>query len=104
MNIKRVINYIGAMVIVEGLLMLLPFIVSLIYGERNGIYFIQCAILLLIVGVILQRFFKSDERFYSAEGFVTVALGWIILSICGALPFFISKEIPSFVDSVFEIH
>lgn len=102
MNIKRVINYIGAMVIVEGLLMLLPFIVSLIYGERNGIYFIQCAILLLIVGVILQRFFKSDERFYSAEGFVTVALGWIILSICGALPFFISKEIPSFVDSVFE--
>lgn len=102
MNIKRVINYIGVMVIVEGLLMLLPFIVSLIYGERNGIYFIQCAILLLIVGVILQRFFNSDERFYSAEGFVTVALGWIILSICGALPFFISKEIPSFVDSVFE--
>ena len=50
----------------------------------------------------IQRFFKSDERFYSAEGFVTVALGWIVLSICGALPFFISREIPNFVDCVFE--
>ena len=102
MNIKRVINYIGSMIVLEGMLMLLPFIVSLVYGERKGIYFIQCAILLFVVGAILQRFFKSDERFYSAEGFVTVALGWIILSICGALPFFFSEEIPNFVDAVFE--
>ena len=102
MNIKRVFNYIGSMVIVEGVLMLLPFIVALIYKEASGIYFIECAILLVVIGVILQRFFKSDERFYSAEGFVTVALGWIVLSICGALPFFISREIPNFVDCVFE--
>ena len=102
MNIKKVINYIGMMVTVEGLFMLLPFIVSLIYSEENGIYFIQCAILLFVIGAILQRLFKSDEKFYSAEGFVTVALGWIILSICGALPFFFSGEIPNFIDAIFE--
>ena len=102
MNIKRVINYIGTMIAVEALLMLLPFIVSLIYNEESGIYFIQCAIILFIVGAILQRFFMSDDKFYSAEGFVTVALGWVVLSACGALPFFVSKEIPNYVDAVFE--
>ena len=103
MNIKKVINYIGSMMMLEAILMILPIVVSIIYNEIAGKYFLYIGVCLFIIGYILYKIFKAeDDKFYSAEGFVTVSLGWIILSICGALPFFVSKEIPDFIDSLFE--
>ena len=102
MNIRRVINYIGTMIFIEGIFMILPLIVSFIYKENSGMYFAVFSLALMALGYILQRVFKKDDKFYSAEGFTTVALGWIVLSIFGALPFYISREIPSYIDSVFE--
>lgn len=102
MNIKKVLNFIGSMVMLEGIFMILPFIVSLFYHEANGEYFIIFAIILFALGFILQKLFVADEKFYSAEGFVTVALGWIVLSVLGALPFYFSKSIPNFIDALFE--
>lgn len=102
MNIKRVINYIGIMIVVEGILMLIPYLVSIIYHESVGRYFIYISLPIMLLGFLLQNIFKIDDKFFSAEGFVTVALGWIILSILGALPFYFSKVIPSFVDAIFE--
>ena len=102
MNIKKVINHIGLMMILEALFMVLPFIVSLIYKEPAGRYFLYSIAILLVIGIILNKLFVSDNRFFSAEGFVTVALGWIVLSIFGALPFYLSKEIPNYIDALFE--
>lgn len=102
MNIKKVLNHIGIMMILEAILMIIPFIVSLIYNESVGIIFIYCIIVLLIIGFFLFKFFVSDNKFYSAEGFVTVSLGWIVLSLFGALPFYFSREIPNFIDALFE--
>lgn len=102
MNIKKVFNYIGAMMMIEAALMILPFIVSLIYKESVGIYFIIVAVILFAIGFLLNRMFVADNMFYSAEGFVTVSIGWLILSLFGALPFFISGEIPHYIDAVFE--
>ena len=45
----------------------------------------------------------KDSRFYAREGFVAVALSWVVMSILGAIPFIISGEIPSCIDAVFEI-
>ena len=102
MNIKKVINHIGSMMILEAIFMIFPLIVSLIYNEVAGKYFFYCIIVLLLFGIILLKAFVSDSRFFSAEGFVTVSLGWIVLSIFGALPFYLSKEIPSYIDALFE--
>lgn len=102
MNFKKVINHIGIMMILEAIFMVLPLIVSFIYKESVGKYFIITIILLITLGFLLYKFFTSDNLFFSAEGFVTVSLGWIVLSIFGALPFFLSGEIPSFIDALFE--
>ncbi|MBP3200784.1 MAG: TrkH family potassium uptake protein [Lachnospiraceae bacterium] len=103
MNIKKVISFIGIMMMIESILMILPFIVSIIYKESDGKYFSYVGLPLLVIGFLLYKFFKTDDdKFYSAEGFVTVSIGWIVLSVCGALPFCISKAIPNFIDSLFE--
>lgn len=102
MNIKKVINHIGLMMMLEALFMFLPLIVAFIYNESSGKYFIYTILILFIIGLGLYRVFVSDNRFFSAEGFVTVSFGWIVLSIFGALPFYLSGEIPNFIDALFE--
>lgn len=102
MNIKKVLNYIGIMMMLEAMLLVLPLIVSIIYKESSGLSFIYVGIPLFAIGFLLYKLFASDDKFYSAEGFVTVALGWFVLSIFGALPFVVSKEIPNFLDALFE--
>ena len=102
MNIKKVTTYIGFMMMIEACFMLLPFIVSLIYGEENGRYFIYTGFVLFVLGFFMNRLFIKDNTFFSAEGFITVALGWIILSFFGSLPFYLSKEIPRYIDALFE--
>lgn len=86
----------------EATLMLFPFICSIVYREKVGIYFLFVAIFMAVIGALLSKIFTSDIRFYSAEGFITASLGWVVLSLFGSLPFFLSKEIPSFVDALFE--
>lgn len=102
MNFKKVIKYIGNIFILEAILMLFPFFVSIIYNENNGKYFIIVAFTIAIFGFILRHIYNTDSNFFSAEGFVTASLSWIILSILGALPFYISGEIPNFIDAIFE--
>ncbi len=102
MNIKRVVNFIAGLIVLEGILMIIPYIVSIIYNEPIGRYFIFIAAFMILIGIMIQQLFKTEERFYFAEGFVIVALGWVSLSIFGALPFYLSKTIPSFIDALFE--
>ena len=103
MNIKKVLNLIGEMLKIEALCMVLPFICGLIYRERSTIHFLVVGSLTFAIGRILSHANVKDAKFFSAEGFVTVALGWVFLSIFGALPFYLSNQIPSFIDAVFEI-
>ena len=42
------------------------------------------------------------QNFYAREGFVTVGLVWISMSLLGALPFVLSGDIPNYLDAVFE--
>ncbi len=102
MNYKMVIHTTGQILGVGAICMLLSAGVSLIYQEAAAIWLIISA---LIAGTLFftSRFFKpKDTVFFAKEGLVTVSLSWIILSLIGALPFFLSREIPSYIDSVFE--
>lgn len=103
MNVGIICYVLGWIIRVEGLFMLLPLLVSVIYKERNGLYFLVCALAAILVGHVMTRKKPVRKSFYAREGFITVALGWIVMSLIGAMPFYLSGEIPSFVDAIFEI-
>lgn len=103
MNYRIVLYILGKVIIFLGLFLMLPFIVALVYREKVGIYFLIPAICAILIGLAVSYKKPKDRRFYAREGFVVVALSWIIMSIVGAIPFFISGEIPNMIDAVFEI-
>lgn len=98
-----IIRYILCRVIeLTGILLLFPCIVAVIYREKQGFVFLIMAVCCLAVGNIGKRCRPKSTVFYAREGFVTVSLSWIIISLIGALPFFLTGEIASYVDALFE--
>lgn len=103
MNRNMVFYIIGNIVKIEALLMLLPMFVSLYYGESAVYAFAITIMIAMVFGFALTLIFKPKNTvIFAKEGFIVVALAWVILSLVGALPFFISREIPNFIDAVFE--
>lgn len=102
MNYKMVFHTIGQILKVEAALLVLPLIVNFIYREPNFLAFILPIGLLLGVGILLTIKKPQKTTIYAREGFVIVGLSWIIMSLFGALPFIISREIPNFFDAFFE--
>lgn len=103
MNFKMIRYITGQLLIAESALMLLPFAVTLIYGEFSNIWaFLIPIAILAVIGLLMISFKPKDKTLGAKEGFVTVGLSWIILSIFGALPFVISGLIPNFIDAFFE--
>ena len=100
---KSMIRYILCKVLqFEGVFLLLPCIVSLIYKEREGIIFFALGVCVFTLGTLGSFFKPVSTVFYAREGFVTVSLSWILLSLVGAIPFVLTKEIPNYVDALFE--
>ncbi len=100
---RRFIGYIlGWICIFQSVFLVIPYMVSLFYKEESGAACLISSGICLIVGGLLT-FKKPKERFfYAKDGFACVALGWIVLSLTGALPFIISGEIPDVFDALFE--
>lgn len=103
MNRRMVLYTVGTVIKIEAALMAFPLIVSLIYREACVWDFLISIAVALISGFALTIIFKPGSKvIYAKEGFVIVALAWVALSAVGALPFYISKEIPSYIDAFFE--
>ncbi|MBE6704402.1 MAG: TrkH family potassium uptake protein [Ruminococcaceae bacterium] len=104
MNRKLVFNYLGRICASVGALMIVPIICALCYREY-GCLIVFCATALLSLGIgwLLTRFCKpSNDLLYAKEGFAIVALAWVFMSLLGALPFFVTGEIPNYIDAFFE--
>ena len=86
----------------EALFLALPCLVGIIYGEKSTVYFLMVIAGCLAVSLIGRRFKPESKVFYAKEGFVTVSLSWILLSLVGALPLYMSGEFPSYIDALFE--
>lgn len=98
----RVIGCIvGYALIIEGCLLFLPLIVDLIYGEHVAHAYLLTIITCILCGTLLSTL-KSDHCYFAKDGLIAVGLTWLVVSIFGGLPFFFTKEIPSFVDCFFE--
>lgn len=104
MNRRMVIYRVGQILELEAALLLIPLAVAAIYFEwKIVICFIVSAAAALVPGVLMRLIFKPDNQMmYAKEGFSIVTLAWILLSVFGALPFFLSREIPNYIDAFFE--
>lgn len=102
MNRKMILHILGKMIGVEGLLLLLPALVGLIYQEKCAIYFVITAVLLAVIYLLTGRKKPENTMFYGRDGLVIVSSAWILWSLFGALPFFLSGSIPNYMDAFFE--
>ena len=105
MNYKLLGKILGKIMILEGVLMLAPAAVSIIYSEGlwNYLAFFIPMAALVGIGVLLQQVKPARTYIYQKEGFALVALVWIVMTLFGAVPFVINGDIPNYVDACFEI-
>lgn len=101
MNHRMIIRTLGLIVLCVAALMLLPLIAGLCYGE-NVRHFILTILLAIILGSSMLLIKPKNGRLTAKDGFMIVALGWIVLSMLGALPYVISGDIPNYIDALFE--
>lgn len=103
MNKRLIIYILGWVLIVEGVAMQLCTITSLIYREHEGIYFFLTGLGAVTAGVLAVKIKKPKNMvLYQKAGFAATALSWILMSLVAALPFFLSREIPNYLDAFFE--
>lgn len=102
MNIRIITYFLGWVLGIEGALMVIPCIIALIYQETSGFYFAGVGVFCVACGWLMAHKRPKNSVFYAKEGFVAVALSWIVLSFFGAMPFFLSSEIPRLEDALFE--
>ena len=103
MNKRLIIYILGWVLIVEGVAMQLCTITSLIYREHEGIYFFLTGLGAVTAGVLAVKIKKPKNMvLYQKAGYAATALSWILMSLVAALPFFLSREIPNYLDAFFE--
>lgn len=103
MNYRMVCTTVGKMLIAEAVLLLLPLGVAFYYQESGTpTAFLVTAALLLGLGLLMGVKKPRHRRIYAREGFVIVAISWILISAFGALPFVFTRAIPNPIDAFFE--
>ena len=103
MNVKMIGKYLGRILTLNSLCMVPPLFIGLFLGEFESFWSFLVAIgAQMLVAILLMLVPVKDKTIYAKEGMVIVALSWIFISLFGALPFYFSRSIPSFVDALFE--
>ena len=105
MNYKMMGRFLAQILFIEAFFMLPALFISLYCGESMAVngFVISLAVAAGIAGILYLICRGAPSAFYAKEGMVCVGLSWIVLSLVGCLPFYISREIPSYVDAFFEI-
>lgn len=105
MEYRKLGRILGKIMLLEGILMLAPLAVSLIYKESfiHILAFLFPIVVLTALGFLLQIPKPERHNLYQKEGFALTAMVWIIMTLFGAIPFVINGAIPNYVDACFEI-
>ncbi len=104
-NYKVILNFIGFLLIIDGIAMMLGVPFSIYYGDSDVPVLLLTGSGVSISGLILYYFTKNkntNKEITKREGYIVVSLGWIVMSVFGALPFVFHGSIPSFTDAFFE--
>ena len=100
---KSIIRYIlGHVLLLTSCLMLLPTFIGLIYFEREAFAYLIVAALCFLVGFLMTRRKPENTTLYLKEGCISTSLSWILLGAVGSLPFYLTGEIPSITNALFE--
>ena len=102
MNFSMIRYILGQILKIEAAFLLLPCLTALIYKEDEGFVYLSVAAIAALIGWLMTVRKPSENIFYLKEGCVATSLSWMLLSLIGSLPFFITGEIPSFTDALFE--
>lgn len=102
MNYGIIAKIIGSLLIFEAVMFLPAFFAGFYYHETSSLIFLAVMALTLVVGFALRRFSFSSREIRAKEALIIVAGGWLAVSAFGALPFYLSGAIPSYVDAFFE--
>lgn len=102
MNHRIVLNNIGKLIRLEGMLLILPTLIGVFLQEKEFLALAVTAGSSIIVGTLLSSIKTKNTRIRAKEGFVITALVWLIFSIIGAIPFYATGNIKSFTDAIFE--
>ena len=105
MNFKMMGRFTAQILSIEGIFMIPALIIGLCCGETMAVTDFLWSLLVILISVMILTLVcrGAPSAFYAKEGFVCVGISWIVLSLVGCLPFYISREIPSYVDAFFEI-
>lgn len=103
MNKRKIVSFIGRIILIEAALMVLPLFVALYYGDGDAWVFAVTILAALIPGVLMARVRQSDRRLSSRDGYFIVAATWIIISLIGAMPLYMAGGFRSYWSALFEI-
>ena len=103
MNISIILYTLGRVLAIESAFMVLPGIVAIIYRGNNWWTYFVVALIGMLAGLLISLKKPKNTQFFAKEGFASVGLAWFLISLTGALPPFISREIPNYIDAVFEM-
>ena len=105
MNVKMMGRLMAQILTIESIFMVPALFISLYHGETGAVrgFLYTLALMILLESVMFFLCRKAPDGFYAKEGMVCVGLSWMFLSLLGCLPFYISREIPSYIDAFFEI-
>lgn len=104
MNYKMIGRFLAQIVMLEAVFLLPALAISIYCGEagaRTG-FLLALAVMATVAALLFALCRGGGKLFGAREGLVCVSIGWIVLSVLGCLPFWFSREIPSFVDALFE--
>ena len=102
MNLRLILSTLGRVLFIEAACLILPLLCAIVYREVYITDYLICIGICVLAGLLLTLLKPKNKTFFSKEGFVTVALSWIIISIFGAFPFMVTGFIPNFFDAFFE--
>ncbi len=102
MNYRMIRNILGWLLIFECGFMAVPAVTALVYREIEVWHFLATMLLCGGIGILCVLKKPKNSTLYAREGFVIVSLSWIVLSVFGAFPLFLSGSIPNYVDALFE--
>lgn len=102
MNYRMTIYVLGKMLGIEAIILLIPAVVAGIYQEKSITAFLITSAVLVVLSMIFGHKKPKNSTIYGKEGLVIVAAAWVLFSVFGALPLYISGEVPKYIDAFFE--
>ena len=101
MNKRLILKILGIILGIEGIFLLIPFAVALVCRENTAAFGVT-ALLCLAAGLPLGRMHTVKTRLQTRDGYMAVALSWLVMAVFGALPYSLSRVVPTYVDALFE--